>query len=368
MSFLKQCGITPGSAVLRERKVVKLRFPTDASLQQLVRKEGAVWSRSLNAWYIESNKSLLIRFVKKVAAERGVSVERPEITALRRQIRLKGYSPNTEQAYAQLLEQFLDHFYPLQPEALSKSEIENYLLLLQQRGLGESSIHTTINAIKFYLEQVAGASYSYYNLPRPKKPLKVVAIFSPEEIKAILKAVENPKHKAMLVLGYSSGLRISEIIALTINDVDSYRMVLTLRGAKGKKDRVVPLSQTGLRILREYFLAYKPKGPFLFEGQDGKSAYSSRSLQNVLAAAKGRAGIKKEGSLHALRHSYATHLLDKGTDIVYIQKILGHNDLKTTLRYLHVTTRDLHKIVSPIEDLGIYPPLYKTEFMAHISP
>lgn len=130
-------------------------------------------------------------------------------------------------------------------------------------------------------------------------------------------------------------------------------MVLTLRGAKGKKDRVVPLSQTGLQILREYFLAYKPKGPFLFEGQDGKSAYSSRSLQNVLAAAKRRAGIKKEGSLHALRHSYATHLLDKGTDIVYIQKILGHNDLKTTLRYLHVTTRDLHKIVSPIEDLGI---------------
>ncbi len=157
----------------------------------------------------------------------------------------------------------------------------------------------------------------------------------------------------MLVLCYSCGLRVSEVVGLKTTDVDAKRMVLTLRAAKGKKDRVVPLSPTALRCLREYYRQQPSKGAYLFEGQYEEGAYSTRSLQNVLQAAKQNAGIKKEGSIHALRHSYPTHLLDKGTDITYIQKILGHNDLKTALRYLHVTTRDLHKIISPLEDLGI---------------
>jgi site-specific recombinase XerD len=177
-------------------------------------------------------------------------------------------------------------------------------------------------------------------------------MFSKEDIEKILKAIDNLKHKTILLLCYSSGLRVSEVVSLRVKDIDSNRMVITIRAAKGKKDRIVPLSPTTLIHLRAYFKEYKPTD-FFFEGQYEGEHYSKRAAQTILAIAKKKAKINKPGSIHALRHSYATHLLDKGVDITYIQKILGHNDLKTTLRYLHVTNRDLSKIESPLEDLDL---------------
>ena len=150
---------------------------------------------------------------------------------------------------------------------------------------------------------------------------------------------------------YSSGLRVSEVASLKVNAIDSKRMVINILNAKGKKDRIVPLSNITLRYLREYYKAYKPR-EYIFEGESG-GQYSTRSIQAILKQAKARAKINKPGSVHALRHSYATHLLDKGLDVMYIQKLLGHNDLKTTLRYLHVTIRDLSTIKSPIDDLDV---------------
>jgi site-specific recombinase XerD len=191
-----------------------------------------------------------------------------------------------------------------------------------------------------------------FELPRPKKPLQIPRMFSKEDIEKILKAIDNLKHKTILLLCYSSGLRVSEVVSLRVKDIDSNRMVINIRAAKGKKDRIVPLSPTTLKHLRAYFKEHKPTD-FFFEGQYKGEPYSSRSIQLVLAAAKKKAGVNRGGSIHALRHSYATHLLDKGVDITYIQKILGHNDLKTTLRYLHVTNRDLSKIESPLEDLDL---------------
>lgn len=155
----------------------------------------------------------------------------------------------------------------------------------------------------------------------------------------------------MLMIGYAAGLRVSEIINLKIKDIDSERMMLHVRNAKGKKDREVILSETLLTILRDYYKSYKPK-EFLFEGQQG-GAYSTRSLQLILKEAKQKAGVKKEGSIHAFRHSFATHLLEGGTDLSIIQKLLGHNDIKTTLRYTHVSKVELQKVISPLDKLTL---------------
>ena len=158
------------------------------------------------------------------------------------------------------------------------------------------------------------------------------------------------KHKTMIMLGYGCGLRVSEITRLELKDIDEDRRVLFIRKAKGKKDRVVSLSPVMIVMLREYKVKYKP-ATYLFEGQFAETAYSIRSLEAIIQAAKSKAGISKSGSMHMLRHSFATHLLEKGTDVVFIQKLLGHNNLKTTLRYLHVTNKDIINILSPLEDI-----------------
>jgi integrase/recombinase XerD len=158
----------------------------------------------------------------------------------------------------------------------------------------------------------------------------------------------------MLMLAYSSGLRVSEVVAIKTPNIDSKRMCIFIENAKGKKDRMVTLSPVLLIMLREFWNSYKPlnKG-YLFSGQNVGEPYSTRSLQLVLNAAKQKAGILKPGSVHALRHSFATHLLDKGTDVTMIMKLLGHNDIKTTLRYLHVTNRDMLQVVSPLDNLNL---------------
>lgn len=166
----------------------------------------------------------------------------------------------------------------------------------------------------------------------------------------LIKAIGNIKHKTMIMLGYGCGLRVSEITGLEVKDFDEDRRTLFIRRAKGKKDRVVSLGPVMLVMLREYRNQYKPER-YLFEGQYKATAYSSRSLESIIKTAKEKASISKSGSMHMLRHSFATHLLEKGTDVVFIQKILGHNDIKTTLRYLHVTNKDLVNILSPLEDL-----------------
>lgn len=158
----------------------------------------------------------------------------------------------------------------------------------------------------------------------------------------------------MLMLAYSAGLRVSEVVRIKTRHIDSVRMCLLVEQAKGKKDRMVSLSPVLLVMLREYWKQYQPpRHGYLFEGQWKGSPYSTRSLQLILQAAKERAGIVKPGSIHALRHSFATHLLDKGADVVMIMKLLGHNDIKTTLRYLHVSNRDLLQVISPLDNLKL---------------
>ena len=208
--------------------------------------------------------------------------------------------------------------------------------------------------MKLYYEQVLGRDKFFWEIPRPKKQLILPKVLSENELTKLFNALDNLKHKAMLFTAYSAGLRVSEIAALKIKHIDSGRMQILIENAKGKKDRYVNLSPVLLDILRAYIKKYEPKPVlYLFESEQTKAAYPTRTIQKIFQAAKDKAGIMKDVGIHSLRHSFATHLLEKGTDIRYIKDLLGHFSIKTTERYLHVSKRDLVNITSPLDDLWL---------------
>jgi site-specific recombinase XerD len=238
-------------------------------------------------------------------------------------------------------------------DELTPEHLKRYLVYcFEKLRLTENGLHSRINAMKFYYEQVLGREKFFWDIPRPKKPLLLPRILSEEELGRLFKALSNLKHKAMLFTVYSGGLRVSELAALKIKDIDSGRMQIFIEKAKGKKDRYVNLSPILLDILRSYLKKYKPKPvQFLFESEQTGTAYPIRTIQKIFEDAKLKAGISKRMGIHSLRHSFATHLLEKGTDIRYIKDILGHFDIRTTERYLHVSKKDLVNIASPLDDL-----------------
>jgi integrase/recombinase XerD len=206
--------------------------------------------------------------------------------------------------------------------------------------------------VKFYYEQVLKRDKFFWEIPRPKKQLILPKVLGEDELARLFNALQNLKHKAMLFTAYSAGLRVSEIAALKIKNIDSGRMQLFIENAKGKKDRYVSLSPVLLDILRVYVANYKPRPKeYLFESEQTGKAYPTRSIQRIFQLAKEKARISKSVGIHSLRHSFATHLLEKGTDIRYIKDLLGHFNIKTTERYLHVTNQQLVNIISPLDDL-----------------
>ena len=273
------------------------------------------------------------------------------IPLLEQRIKLLGYSDSTKKTYINEVGIFLKTLRHHPADTFSIQRIKDYLQYCAETlGLTENTLHSRMNALKFYYEQVLKREKFFWDVPRPRKGTQLPKVLSKEEMIRLIKAIENVKHKTMIMLGYACGLRVSEITGLELKDVDEDRRLLLIRKAKGKKDRVVSLSPVMLIMIREYTSKYKPE-KYLFEGQYKKTPYSVRSLEAIIKAAKTKAGISKTGSMHMLRHSFATHLLDKGTDVVFIQKLLGHNDIKTTLRYLHVTNKDMLNILSPLEDI-----------------
>ena len=268
---------------------------------------------------------------------------------------LKSYSQATIKTYRNEFTIFLQTLKSVEVNNFTTQRIKDYLqYCFETLKLTESTVHSRMNALKFYYEQVLFKEKFFWEIPRPKKPFQLPRFFNKEEIADIINATDNLKHKVMLMLTYSGGLRVSEVVSLRTYNVDSKRMCIFIANAKGKKDRMVSLSPVLLVMLREYARIYKiDKKGNLFEGQVKGNCYSIRSLQLVLNAAKQKANIVKPGGVHALRHSFATHLIDKGTDISMLQKLLGHNDIKTTLRYIHVSNKDLIKVLSPLDDLNI---------------
>lgn len=274
------------------------------------------------------------------------------LTAYRNLLVTMKYSQSTVNNYCNAFHLLLRLLGPTPIDTFTKERIIKYMgWLVEIKNYSESNLNTTINALKFYFEKVLGKSAEYYDLPRPRPTHKLPDVLAEEEVVALIRKIDNLKHRALVMLSYSAGLRVSDLVNLKLRDIDSKRMLVHIRLAKGKKDRFVPLSIKALDVLREYFKEFKPTG-YLFEGQNG-GAYSSRSAQQIVARGKAMAGITKPGSTHMLRHSFATHQLENGTDIRYIQEMLGHSDIRTTLRYTHIAVKAIAKIQSPLDRLNI---------------
>ncbi len=281
------------------------------------------------------------------------SVNAHVLPAMRQHLQLKAYSISTVKTYLNEMSQLLTVLKDVPADQLTVAHLKRYLVFcFEKLQLKENTLHSRINAMKFYYEQVLGREKFFWEIPRPKKPLLLPRLLNETELARLFNALTNKKHKAMLFTAYSAGLRVSEIVNLKLTDIDSGRMQLLIRHAKGKKDRYVNLSPILLDILRAYFkeIKIKPK-EYLFESDQTRTAYPARTVQQIFSQAKQKAGIKKQVGIHSLRHSFATHLLDKGTDIRYIKDLLGHFDIRTTERYLHVSKKQLVNVVSPFDDL-----------------
>ena len=268
-----------------------------------------------------------------------------------RYLNSKRYSPNTIKVYSDSMSTFLRYFSMKDITDISNDDLidfnNNYIL---KNNFSASFQNQVVNAVKLYFSAIQHKKIDVELIHRPRREKVLPNVLSKEEVKAILNAHVNIKHKMMLSLIYSCGLRCGELLALHPVHIDSKRNIIFLKNAKGKKDRIVPLSPLILKMLREYYKIYKPK-TYLFEGQNISLPYDARSLQLILKQALEKTGIRKPVTLHWLRHSYATHLLESGTDLRYIQELLGHSSSKTTEIYTHVSTKSIQQIKSPFDDL-----------------
>lgn len=314
--------------------------------------DGSRWSQSQVAWHIPDTEENRARFKLVSRSHSLPSVQGMEqIENFKQWMRSKRYSESTITTYSEALRSFLV-FYREKPVAEIINEdviIYNNVYILKNK-LSSSYQNQIVNAIKLFFITVRETKINIDKIHRPKRQKLLPNVLSKEEIKLILNAHSNIKHKTMLSLIYSCGLRRNELLNLKPSCIDSKRGIVIIRQSKGKKDRIAPLSPKILEILREYYRGYKPK-TWLFEGQVAGEQYSEKSLQSVLKQALQKTGITKPVTLHWLRHSYATHLLESGTDLRYIQELLGHSSSKTTEIYTHVSTKSLQQIKSPFDDL-----------------
>lgn len=339
------------------KKVIFIVFDFDPEMNKEIKNLiGVRWSNSRKAWYVldtlQNRQKFGIENEFSFVLD-GISIN--NIKAMHRFIetlQLKSYSYNTIRTYTAEFKQLLVVLKEKDVESLHLDRVRDYFLYCTNvLKLSENTIHSRMNAVKFYFEQVLRRDKMFIEIPRPKKRFILPNVLSMSQVEKLFNQLENLKHKTMLYLTYSAGLRVSEVVNLKIKDIHSERMVINIKGAKGKKDRTVRLSVGVLELLRKYYLVYKPKD-WLFEGQYAEQ-YSTRSLQQIFHRAKTSAKILQDVTFHSLRHSYATHLHENGTDIKLIQELLGHNDIKTTLRYTHVSNRTIENIQSPFDNLNL---------------
>ncbi|MBI2271773.1 MAG: site-specific integrase [Bacteroidetes bacterium] len=360
------------------KEVLLLKFPYNFELQTIAKRlPDARWSKTHKAWYtpysVETLHEVKKLFTGKAAIDAGILKERlafaktappdikeypftdearNKIEKFKSWMRSKRYSESTIGTYSDALKTFLK-FYSNKTisEITNEDVIEFNNKYILTNNLSASFQNQVVNAIKLFFSEIEKNVLDIKNIHRPKKPFTLPDVLSLNEVEKMLNSLDNIKHKTMLALIYSGGLRRSELLNMQINDVDSKRMIITIRGAKGNKDRIVPLAETILEMLRKYYPEYKPK-KYLFEGQKGEK-YTETSLAEVFHKAKRLAKINKSVSLHTLRHSYATHLLEGGTNLRYIQELLGHKNPKTTQIYTHVSSEGLGKVTSPLEKLKL---------------
>lgn len=267
------------------------------------------------------------------------------------ELELRGVAEATKKAYLMCCRLFVAHFMR-SPEQLGATETKAFILhLIRERKASPASVGVYVAAVRFLYRSVLRNPEAVEDLPRPKVPKRLPRVPSREEIEQLLRAVRSVKYRAILIVAYGAGLRISEACRLQIADVDSKQMVLHIHAAKGGKDRLVPLSPKMLSTLRTYWVETKPPGPFLFPGRLPNRPITKDAVRKVMKRALSEAGVKKRMTLHSLRHGFATHLLEDGEDIRVLQALLGHSHIQTTAHYARVTTRRLRKVKSPLDRL-----------------
>ena len=353
--ILKQVGIVPETVKHGGEIRVALRYKSSYELNEAVNKiAGRKWSRTLSSWHIPRDKNLLEEFVCRLNVLVSNQTVKHDIHLANylQQLQLKAYSHATRKSYKCDFVAFATYFSNQNLEDISKEQIENFLAHIQsERKLGESSMNVYVNAIKFFYEKVLGKPRAYYQITRAKRAQQLPIVLAQSEVERLFNAAENPKHKVILFTAYSAGLRVSEVASLKITDFDKLRMQIHIKAAKGKKDRIVMFSPKLKEILRAYYLKYKPVY-WLFEGSKGEP-FSVRGIQNIFAVAKAKAGIRKKGNTHLMRHSFATHLLESGIDIRIIQELLGHSHVNTTMKYTQVSQKTINRVQSPLDKLNL---------------
>lgn len=260
------------------------------------------------------------------------------------------FSPKTIAGYISAVKGFV-RYYGISPESLTSDHISRYLhQLVYTRKLSWSSVNIAYSGLKFLYTKVMDRQWDVNHLPRPRREQKLPEVLSKEEVKALIEHTTNIKHKTILMLLYSSGVRVGELVELKPADIDSSRMLIRVRQGKGKKDRYTLLSLRILEQLRNYWRSCRPV-EYLFNGYTPGKHISTRTVQVVFKQAVKRAGIKKAASVHTLRHCFSTHLLEAGVDLLTIKELLGHTNIKTTARYVHVQKSRLQSVQNPLENL-----------------
>ena len=370
-------SITLYHLMIHDQKMIGIKFSPDKLIQGLIKSlPNPKWSEQYNMAYIPNTKDNLgiifntfrgvvwinyNRFLSNKPLNTGnecVDVEwfrkRKPIPEYRfcpeeylLKLELKKYANNTVRTYVHFFELFINHYKEKNLNAIDESDIRAFLQKLVQKSVSNSYLNQAINAIKFYYEVVLGMPNRFYEIERPRREFKLPTVISKEEVLSIIENTNNLKHRCIISLLYSSGLRRSELLNLKLEDVDSKRMLIRVQGSKGNKDRHTLLSQTVLEDLRLYFREWKPR-EYLFEGQRG-GRYSAQSVLKIVKEAALKAKIKQSVTPHVLRHSFATHLLESGVDLRQIQVLLGHGSSKTTEIYTHVATNTFKNIKNPLD-------------------
>lgn len=332
---------------------IAIYFENNPDLIARIKKlEGSRWSQTLRVWHLPDTEMYRKQFGILLAEERIPSQEGiAGIEKFKQYLRSKRYSESTIKTYSEALKSFLVYYRQKPIASIDNDDVIAYNNdFILKNGLSASYQNQIVSAIKLFFAVITHTTLDLELIHRPKRAKSLPNVLSKEEVKTILEAHSNMKHRMMLSMIYSCGLRCGELLALKPVHIDSKRHIVLLKNAKGKKDRIAPLSPKILSMLRDYYAVYKPI-TYLFEGRQPGFAYDARSLQQVLKQAIEKAGIMKPATLHWLRHSYATHLLESGTDLRYIQELLGHSSSKTTEIYTHVSTKSIQQIKSPFDDL-----------------
>ncbi len=342
----------------RNKKVIWINFSYNETLKIQLRKQfpSASYSASKKQWYIVDLPVVRQRLniEKKPIGQKFLlsihPINQQAFIDYRNQLQIKAYSENTQRIYLAEFAELLLLLNDYSVKDLNPKRLKDYFLYcVQYLKMKERKMNGKINAVKFYYEKVIHRPKMFFDIPRPKTPSTLPKLLDRSEIKKIINAATNIKHKISLKLCYGMGLRVSEVVNIKLQDIDSKRMMVHIVGAKGKKDRYVPLPVSVLKELREYYLIYKPKD-YLLQGQYG-GKYSKSSLQQVFKNTMRKAGVNKQIGIHGLRHSYATHLLEAGADLRFIQELLGHYSVKTTQIYTKVSKKHISKIKSPLDTL-----------------